>query len=68
MAAFGASFESTSSIEERKEKKRQARREVTEQVRTETRGNDRSMCEPGFGLSGVGYGGSEDQTEGKPTC
>ncbi|CAB1453034.1 unnamed protein product [Pleuronectes platessa] len=33
MAAFGASFESTSSIEERKEKKRQARREVTEQAK-----------------------------------
>ncbi|KAF0030531.1 hypothetical protein F2P81_017262 [Scophthalmus maximus] len=33
MAAFGASFESTSSIEERKEKKRQARQEVVEQAK-----------------------------------
>lgn len=43
MAAYGGSFESASSIDQRKEDKRKARQEVLETVRTESSRNDNSI-------------------------
>lgn len=48
MAAYGVSFESANSIDEKKENKRQARQETLEKVRTVSFVNNSSIYKPRF--------------------